>query len=120
SLSPPPPQKRNSPINNRILPGLDHDPLHFFRVLEADLAHGHASILLQVAPRRVHNRHIVLFVPLDRIRLCQLRAINQQLRGYGGNVVGGRGERRGGRRRDAEVDVGGGELVNVELCADGG
>lgn len=49
---------------------------HLALILEPDLSHSHAAILLQVTPRRVHNSDIVFLVAFDTVRLCQLRTVD--------------------------------------------
>lgn len=51
---------------------------------------------------------MILLVPLDRVRLCELRAVSQELFGDGGNVVAAVDGK-------AEVDMRGGQFVDVEL-----
>lgn len=88
--------------------------------MEADLAGGHVARLLEVVRGRVDDRQIVLLVPsahiststpparartLDAVRLDELGAVDE--RGLRDGVPGPAG-------RHAEVDVRGGELVDVE------
>lgn len=64
-------------IHNRILARAHVNPLYLLVVLEAHLAGCHGSILLQVRPRRVDNRDVVLLVALDRVGLGQLRTVRE-------------------------------------------
>lgn len=59
-------------VDDDVLAGGDEDLLDLALVLEADLAHGHAAVLLKVGPRRVDDGDVVLLVALDRVGLGQL------------------------------------------------
>jgi hypothetical protein len=48
-------------------------------ILEPNLTHRHTPILLQITPRRIHNRDVVFLVALNTVRLGQLRTVGQQL-----------------------------------------
>lgn len=41
---------------------------HLALILEPDLSYSHATIFLQVTPRRVHNGDVIFFVSLDTVR----------------------------------------------------
>ena len=106
--------------------------------MEPHLSRRHACILVQIRPWCVDDRHIILLIPcigshrknpsypllsllmifqffkqdrlclptFDRIRLCELRALLHQIGGQlVPSLIG----------REAEVDMGGREVVGVEL-----
>ncbi len=66
-------------VDDGVLALGDEDLPDLARVLEADLADGHAAVLLQVRPGRVDDRHVVLLVALDRVGLGQLRQVREQV-----------------------------------------
>lgn len=66
-------------VDDGVLALGDEDLLDLAGVLEADLAGGHAAVLLEVGPRRVDDRHVVLLVALDRVGLGQLRQVHEQV-----------------------------------------
>lgn len=56
-------------VDDGVLALRDEDALDLALVLEADLAGGHAAILLQVGPGRVDDGDVVFLVALDRVGL---------------------------------------------------
>jgi hypothetical protein len=75
-------------------------------VLEADLPHGHAAILLEVGPGGVDDGDAVLLVALDGVGLGQLGQVGQQvLRDVLPCLA----------LAQAQVNVCAGQLVDVEL-----
>lgn len=100
-------------VDDGVLALRDEDALHLPRVLEGDLPDGHGAVLLEVGPRRVDDGDVVLLVALDGVGLGQLREVGEE--GLGDGVPGHGGGGGGVGVREAEVDVCGGELVDVEL-----
>lgn len=93
-------------VDDGVLALGDEHALDLARVLEADLADGHAAVLLQVGPGRVDDGDVVLLVALDRVRLGQLAQVRHE----------GLGDRLPRvALAQPEVDVGTRELVHVEL-----
>lgn len=93
-------------VDDGVLALDDEDALDLALVLEADLAGGHAAILLEVRPGRVDDGDVVLLVALDRVRLGQLPQVRQE-------VV--RDGLPGVALRHPQVDVGARQLIYVEL-----
>jgi len=96
------------PVDDSILALLNVDPPHHLLILEAHLPRRHTAALLQIAPWGVDDRDIVLLVAFDAIRLRELGAVGEERFRYALPLIGRV------RRREAEVDVGGGEVVDVE------
>ena len=82
---------------------------HLLVIMKANLPNIHTPILPQILRRRINNRHIIPLIPLNTIRLRQLRQILQQLLGQiiPRPTVG-----------HAKVDVRAGQLVGVEPDVD--
>lgn len=78
---------------------------HQFLFMKPHLPRLHPLPLFQITPRRINNRHIILFIPLDRIRFAELRAVCDE---------GSRDGVPGLPFFEAEVDVGRGEVGDVE------
>lgn len=66
-------------VDDGVLALRDEDALDLAVVLEADLADGHAAVLLEIRPRRVDDGDVVLLVALDRVRLGQLTQVRDEL-----------------------------------------
>lgn len=66
-------------VDDGVLALDDEDALDLALVLEADLADGHAAVLLEVRPGRVDDGDVVLLVALDRVRLGQLAQVGQEI-----------------------------------------
>ncbi len=81
---------------------------HLPRIVKADLSHGHTAVFLEVRPWRVYHGDVILLVALDGVRLGQLRQVFEQRRRYVVPCLGGGIE--------TEIDVCGGEVVDVELA----
>lgn len=95
------------PIDDRILPLFHVTPPHHLVILEPYLPRRHVAGLLQVAPRRIDDRHIVFLVALDTVGLGELGAVRKQrLRDVVPCLVLIGAE--------AEVDVRATEVVDVE------
>jgi len=100
-------------IDKGILPLLHIHPTNHLLIFEAHLTCRHTAGLLQVAPWRVDDGDIILLVALDAVGFRELSAIGEQVLGDVLPLV------RRVRRREAQVDVCGGEVVDVEpdvLC----
>jgi hypothetical protein len=65
-------------VDDRVLTLSNKEALNLAGVLKADLADGHAAVLLEVGPRRVDDGNIILLVALDRVRLSQLAEVRQE------------------------------------------
>jgi hypothetical protein len=93
-------------VDDGVLALGDEDASDLLLILEADLADGHAAVLAEVGPGGVDDGDVVLLVPLDRVGLCELAEVREEVLRDGVPCFA---------LAEAEVDVRARELVYVEL-----
>lgn len=93
------------PVDDGVLPRRHEHALDLAGILERDLPDVHGAVLAEVGPGRVNDGHVVPLVALYGVGLCQLRQVRDEVLGEGVPALA---------VLHAEVDVGAGELVDVE------